>query len=486
MRSTTYVPARPRYGLLDVVGLLLRELILMILVFLVVFALGAAAVFTLKKTYTAGASLFVGVGQEYVYQPRVGVTDRSAPPEPEEVAQSEAAILNSTEVKRRAVRELGLEIFSDGPARGTTAAQEGAAIRQIEDGLAVSVAPQSPVVGLSFESDSGEKSATILNAVIDQYLTYRREVFQDRSTPAIQTQRQIFEDELAVADGAYEAFLNTNDIGDFTTARATLAATYQTVFAENLSVEAQLNQATRRLQTLVAQQASTPAEIALQQDLNISAQDQVLNLRTEREQLLSRYQPDAQPVRDIEARIAQLQAYVATGTAVGAREVRTGPNPVWVELETTRINAQAERDSLAARLSSLAQQLGEIRDRQSRLTELESRNATLNSNREVLTASIREFQQRETQSRADNGLVTAGADNVVVIERALPPTRGSSLKLPLLALAFLFAGFTALCVGLLRVFTRKGFVTPASAGRTLQMPVLAVAPMKARTASPAS
>ena len=66
-----------------------------------------------------------------------------------------------------------------------------------------------------------------------------------------------------------------------------------------------------------------------------------------------------------------------------------------------------------------------------------------------------------------------------MIERAAAPSRGSSLKLPLLALVFLFAGFTALCVGLLRVFSRRGFITPASAGRTLQMPVLAVAPMKA-------
>ena len=47
-------------------------------------------------------------------------------------------------------------------------------------------------------------------------------------------------------------------------------------------------------------------------------------------------------------------------------------------------------------------------------------------------------------------------------------------------LAFLFAGFTALCVGLLRVFTRRGFTTPGSAARTLELPVLAVAPMKTR------
>ena len=63
---------------------------------------------------------------------------------------------------------------------------------------------------------------------------------------------------------------------------------------------------------------------------------------------------------------------------------------------------------------------------------------------------------------------------------AWAPARGSSLKVPALALAFLFAGFTALCVGLVRVFTRRGFTTPGSLGRTLELPVLAVAPMKAR------
>ena len=50
----------------------------------------------------------------------------------------------------------------------------------------------------------------------------------------------------------------------------------------------------------------------------------------------------------------------------------------------------------------------------------------------------------------------------------------------MLVLAFLFAAFTALCAGLLRVFLGRRFVTPGSAARTLDLPVLAVAPAKAR------
>ncbi|WP_029415452.1 GumC family protein [Brevundimonas bacteroides] len=485
MRSTAtaYVSARPRYGFGDVVGLLFRELWVMVLVFLVVLSIGAAAVLTLKKTYTAGASLFVGAGQEYVYQPRVGgMTDRqSTPPAPGEVAQTEANIIGSREVKLRAVRALGLPFFQK-PGRVSTdpvEKQEGDAIKFINDGLSISTTPQGSTIGLGFESDSAEKSARVLNAIIDQYLIYRREVFQDRSTSAIASQRRAFEDELADVDRAYETFLSSNEIGDFAATKTALAAVYQSTLTEKLSVENQLNQAARRLVTIEAQLARVPAEIALQQDLNVSAQDQILTLRTEREQLLARYQPDSQPVRDIEARIAQLQEYVASGTTVGAKEVRLGPNPIWTELETTRITTQAERDSLTARLSSVNRQLAEILDRQARMTRQESENATLASNRDVLTASIREFQQRETQSRADNGLVRAGADNVRVIERAAAPTRGTSLKAPLLALVILFAGFTALCVGLLRVFTRRGLSTPGMVGRTLEMPVLAVAPVKA-------
>ena len=477
MRSTAHVTARPRYGVLDVVGLLFRELLLMIGVFLVLFVIGAALALTLKKNYTATGAVFAGVGQEYVYRPRVGVEAQTQAPQGDQVANAEASILGSSQVRHRVVQALGPAAILGEQPKGPPERAEAAARKMLGTSLGVGTAPGSAVIQLSYEADDPERAARVLNAVIDQYLAYRREVFLDK-TPAISQQRVAFEDDLGQADRAYEQFLASNNIGDFAAAKATLAATYQTTFAERLSVQAQLNQSARRLQTLVALQNQTPAEVALQQDLNISAQDQVLQLRTEREQLLSRYTPEAQPVKDIEARIAQLQQYVATGTAVGPREVRTGPNPVWTELESTRINTQAERDSLAARLAVLDRQLGDIRSRQARLTALESENATLASNREVLTANIREFQQRESQSRADNALVAAGADNVTVIERAQPPATGKSLKIPALAAVFLFAGFTALCVGLLRVFTRRGFTTPASAGRTLGLPVLAVAPVK--------
>jgi len=480
MRTTAYTTVRPRYGFFDVVGLLFREILLMAVIFLAVFAIGTAAVLTLKKSYTATASVYAGAGQEYVYRSRVGAIDPSQPLEADAVAGAEARILGSLAVKRRAIRALGADAILGPRAAGTPAEKEAAALKALDAGLGVGVTPGSAIIAVSYQSDDPVRAAQVLNAVVDQYLVQRRRIFQGSTTPAYAAQREAFEDDLNAADAAYNTFLTSNDLGDFATAKATLAATYQTTYAEALSLRAQLNQATQRLSTLEAQLAQQPAEVVLQQDLNISAQDQILQLRTQREALLSRYTPEAQPVRDIDQQIADLQAYVATGTTVGPKEVRTGPSTIFTEIETARITAAADRDGLAARLAVAERQLSQLRSRQAELTRLESANANLAGNREVLTTLVRDFQQRESAARADNALVAAGADNVNVIERAEAPTRGTSLKAPLLAVVFLFAAFTALCVGLLRVFTRRGYTTPASTGRTLDMPVLAVAPMKAR------
>ena len=188
MRSTAYVTARPRYGVLDVIGLLFRELLLMILVFVVILGLGFAAAMTLKKSYTATGSVFAGVGQEYVYQPRVGTAERGQAPQGDEVANSEAAILGSSAVRQKVVQALGPAAILGEPPKGGPQRAQVAAIKAVGSSLGVATAPGSAVIHLTYKADDPERAARVLNAIIEQYLIYRREVFQDK-TPAIASQR---------------------------------------------------------------------------------------------------------------------------------------------------------------------------------------------------------------------------------------------------------------------------------------------------------
>ena len=472
--------SRPRYGLDDMATLLWRQRLMIIIVFAVVFALGALIALGMPRQYTAYSSILVQLNQDNVYEPRAGDAARGAIPEVTDVVQAEAAILGSAALHERVVSQIGADVILGEDGSGSAEARQRDAVVAVGRSLEIGTAPDTGVVQLSYKHEDSQAAAAILNQIVASYLDYRREVFRDTTTPLLAQQRDAIERQLDSADQAYGSFLQQNDIGDFGTERTAVQTSYQTIFNERLSIEAQLRQAEGRLATLRQAMASVPERVALQEDLNLSAQDQLLNLRTEREQLLSRYQPDSQPVRDIDARIAQLQTYVGGGDATGVRDMRMGPNPVWQELETDRVRVQAERDSLAARHAALTRQLEDLEDRQAQLTQLESRNGALAAEREVLTETYREFTARQAQSTASAELASRGADRIRVIAPAEPPQRASSLKKPVLVLAFLFAAFTALCAGLLRVFLGRRFVTPGSASRTLDLPVLAVAPAKAR------
>lgn len=478
---------RVRYSARDLSSLLWRERGTMFLVFAVLFVLGAAGAMLLPKTYTARSSLLVQLGQEHVYQPRSGDAGRGSVPTIEDVVQSELEILNSTELKRRVVAEVGLAAVSPKLARAWDAADakkrveiQAAAVKIIDSGLGSHAPPKSGAVRLSFEHRNPQSAALILNTLVDEYLDYRREVLADATSPEVERQREAFEQRLAAADQAYNDFLRENAIGDFPAEKASLSTLYGTVLNERFQVEAKLREAQGRLAGLQPGLSETPAEVSLQRDLDLSGPGKLTQLRIERQDLLSRYRPDSQPVRDIDAKIGELQALLRAGGAAGEKDRRLGANPVWQDIEKTRIQLEAEIASLMASRTELQRQLAEITKRQLTLNQLESEFQNLTVEREVLQANVKAFATRREEVRAAREIAAASEDSIRVVETARPPARGESLRRFAFVAALLFAAFTAFCMGLLRIFTRKGFTTSSSAERTLDLPVLATAPMKGR------
>ncbi|HTI66953.1 MAG TPA: lipopolysaccharide biosynthesis protein, partial [Caulobacteraceae bacterium] len=82
------------------------------------------------------------------------------------------------------------------------------------------------------------------------------------------------------------------------------------------------------------------------------------------------------------------------------------------------------------------------------------------------------------ESQAARAIALGGENSIRVVQRAFAPTKGASLRKAVIAAAFLFAAFTALCAGLLRILLRRGYVTADATARSLELPVLATAPVK--------
>jgi len=477
---------RPAYVLADLPALLWRERFLMAAVFGAIFVLGVFAAFSLKTTYPAYSSVLVRLGQEYVYEPRTGDAGRGAVPAADAVIQSELEILNSAELKQRVIDRLGLARIYPKLARkyATAAPAEkrlimGAAIRAMEHGFKSETAPDTPIIKVSFEHEDAATAALVLNTLLEEYLIHRQAVLGGASSPALEQQRLAFEQRLAQADDAYEQFLNSNRIGDFVAEKASLSQLQAQIEQQKYQTDAQLQERLGRLDSLQRQFAQIAPEVGLFRDISSAPSEKLVGLKVQREDLLSRYKADARPVQELNTQIAQLEAAMAAGRTQGDGARRLGVNPVYQTLQTEKIQLTAEVGALRQSQAALAQQLNQLMERRLRLAQLEPRFQALSLDRDVLQANVRDFTVKEEQSRAAQQMAAATNDNIRIVERALVPSKGHSLKRLVAAAALLFAGFSALCAGLIRMFLRPGIPTPRSAARTLDLPVLGVAPLKA-------
>ena len=336
--------------------------------------------------------------------------------------------------------------------------------------LEAGAAPQTPVIAAQFTHTNPETAAELLNATVGAYLKYRAELLDDSSTESFAAQRRSYEAELLDAEKAIRDFLDANNISDFASEKASADTLISTTRSELLSVESQVSAVRAQLRGLKAEIAGTPPQIDFYVD--DSSDETLVQLRLEREDLLARYRPDSRPVQAIDRRIAKAEAYLDQQEGPSGT-VRRGPNPVHQELSTNLATLEAQADSLTEQRRELQRQLARLQVRQRTLTGLAPRWQELGRARNLAEQGVLDYATRESEARARTQLAARNADNIRVIEPARPPIRGSSLKMPIAAAAFLFAGFTALMAGLLWAVTRRSFATAGSLERTLGVPVLA-------------
>jgi uncharacterized protein involved in exopolysaccharide biosynthesis len=475
---------RPRYGVEDVIPMLWRERILVLVVFLVVLAVGVSVALMMKSVYDAQSSILIRLSQAYVYQPAAGDAARGAVPESDQVLQSEVEILSSAQVKERVLERLGLSHVFPALGRGYDSAsaderrvRDGKAVIAMERNLKIATTPGAPVIRLVYQDHDPQLAAEVLNTLMDEYLIYRRAILLDPTAP-LEEQRKAFEARLAEADEAYESFLGSNNIGDFETEKTSLAQLQATLQQQKYANDAQLTDRQGRLAALDAQSGALPQEVGLYRDVDHTAQDKLSQLKVQRADLLARYRPDAQPVRDIDDQIASLERGVAAGTVQGEGARRLGLNPVYQTVQTDRIQLTAEVAALKQSSAALGEQIAQVTERQLRLAQLEPRYDALARDRDVLSSNVKDFTQKEQETEAADAIARQSNDNIAIIERAVTPAQGKSLKLPIALISLVLAAFAAVCAGLARGFARPGYPTPGAAARTLDLPVLATAGLK--------
>ncbi len=464
-------------GLGDWLRLLKREIWLMFAVFSVISLLGIGFAMTMQKKYTAEARLSVLIGDEYVYTSSTGRAGEGQAPKQEEIVQSEVEIITSAQVVARVIKAVGLErifdakdlVVTQGP--DTPEQRFNIGVEGMRKQLSAFATPNTTVIKVTLGNKDPQVAADALNKLLDEYLVYRREVlFEDRSG-ALSDQTNEFSTELAEIQAQLSGFLTSNGIADYdaekTSIQTLLAATRQDL----LSTISRRIEAEGRYSSTASSWAKEPNQIQLSFESDNSKRK--IELQQQLAELLTKYTETSQPVLDMRRRIAALDEVLESEGGRKSGIVKTGPNPVRDSLATERAKTNAEAIALREREKVLNQQVEDLQKRAMQLSLLRPDYEELIRKKTVLEEQVKQFSSRQAAAKAQTELNSISNDNIRVIQRAVVPIKGKSMKKFVAGGAILFALFCALMAGLIRALSRNDTPVSKSVSRTLGVPILA-------------
>jgi len=416
-----------------------------------------------KRSYYGDGTILVQLGPEYIYE---SVTREQGGNglmlTPDHITQNEIAIMTSSEVlndvigrmksdPRYGERFAGKEFRKIEKASGQNKTAARVELRtKIANAFHVAPKPKSSIVELSFRHKDGEVAVATLNTFIDAYTSYRRTVFVEGSGDAISERRRATEQQLKENERAIQRFLERNNVSDFTSERSGVQKRTEELRAGLNNLRGAMAETEAGLATVENQLRGLPAQINLYVDDR--AAQRVAQAELELKQLLAKYLPGSDPVRQKQAEISELKSLQSAnnGNAVGGR--RVGPNPVYQQLLTRRNTLQSTADSYREKEFTLQRQLDSADAKVRKLQTLSPEYQSLLREREALGVRLKSYTTKEQEALVNQEQAETSAENIREISRATLPRKGRNMRVIAWLLGTLGWGFTLFMLAMLRVF----------------------------------
>lgn len=444
---------------------------------IILFVIGAAAAwhFTrdFKRDFSGDARIFVQLGDEYVYNP-VGqaANGTGLATTIDTITLTEAAIMKNGEIIDQVIGEMTgqrlapkkYEKVLNAPNERERKIAEMELRKEIAGAYKVMPRPKSSIIDVVFTHEDPDVAVETTNAFVDAYLSFRRQVFVEGSSDLITERREATEDQLKANEQAIARFLRRNNISDFTSEQSGLRERTEDLKASLNTTRASISETEAALARVEDQLRVTPETIDLYRD-DRTAQ-RVAQAELELGQLLAKYLPTSDPVRQKQTELNELRALQSSygGKASGGR--RVGPNPTHQALETQRNTLASTADSLREREFTLQNQLNSADGKIRRLTSLTPEFQNLLRERETLNTRLNSYNAKEQESLVDAQQAEASAENVKVISYAKFPNKGRNMRLLMFVLAAGAWGLVLFFIAMIKVFLDPRLYAVPGQGRS--------------------
>lgn len=367
----------------------------------------------------------------------------------EQDLNSEKELITSTYLIRRAVESLQVPAHYAGPgatvvnAFGYVLGLPGSGYRALHNTpnldpheawaialsrhLNASVIKKSDVIEINFRSHNPAWSKEFLTLLVSAYLDYHAHISHDPQAQEFFTaQAKLLKQRLEASEESLRAFQVKTGITSLDDQKKALV--------DRISqLQMQLDKTTADLASQDQQSASfkklldsTPQRLAketrqVQNQALAQLKPQVMQLRAERAELLTRYQPDSARIREIDAKLAAASRILEQEDHLEVQEKSTDLNPIWVTIDTDYSQAKAMAASLQASQGSLTQQIAathqQLTDMVNNGLELERRQRDVESAKDAYLSYVRKSEE----ARAAEALNRSRILNVSIAQPATAP-----------------------------------------------------------------
>jgi uncharacterized protein involved in exopolysaccharide biosynthesis len=229
-----------------------------------------------------------------------------------------------------------------------------------------------------------------------------------------------------------------------------------------------------QLQQMIAR---TPATIGLFADSSRSVAADVRStdyarLQAERREMSRRYRDDSPQIADIDRQIAALSGQMASSPHSEGAGARSGRNPLYDDLQTQLARASADLKGLQASRDALQISSNNLDQRLADMNAAAQPYRDLKRDRDLLEETYQTFARNAEEATLADDMQRSRYANVRVVQAAVPPATGNSLR-RVLALGGLLIGFVAaIATYTVLMALRQVVIDRGDAQRALGLPVL--------------
>lgn len=324
----------------------------------------------------------------------------------------------------------------------------------IERHLDASVIKRSNIIDIEFRSHDRRWTKDFLDRLMSRYLEFHASLSHDpQAEKFYEQQTQLLKDRLEKSEAQLRDYQLKTGIGNLDEQKRVLIARISDLQNTAAKTDAQVSGSQQQIAALQSQLGSTPQRIQKESrsEQNLALQQlkpQVMKLRAERAELLTRYQPGSERIKEIDAKLASEESILDHENHLEVNEQLTDVNPVWITMQTdlktantSAASGKATRDELDKQIEAANQQLSALITNGVEMQRLQ-RQASTDSD------AYLSYVRKQEEARASEELSSNKILNVSVAQPPIVPVIPSFPSVPLnlafgLVLASLFAGAAA-------------------------------------------